>query len=64
MPSPAGPGILMALYHVVLKCPTSTTYQISNYESIDFKFREGDYVTGDTNPAKFGLDHVSGDGSS
>ena len=50
MPSPAGPGILMALYHVVLKCTTSTTYQISNYKSIDFKFREGDYVAEDTNP--------------
>ena len=41
----------------------STPYQSSYYESIDFKFCEGDYVTEDTNPDKFSFDHVSGDGS-
>ena len=53
----------MALVQVVLRWPFSTPYQSSYCESTDFRFREGDYVTEDTNPDKFSFDHVSGDGS-
>ena len=53
----------MALIQVVLRWPIPTPYQSSYCESIDFKFRECDYVTEDTNPDKFSFDHVSGDGS-
>jgi hypothetical protein len=41
--------------------PISTPHQSSNDESIVFKFCEGDYITRDTNPYKFGLDHAKGD---
>ena len=50
----------------MLRWPNLTPCQSSNYEnyeSMDFKFREGDHVTEDTDPAKFGMDHVRVDGS-
>ena len=53
---------LLALVQGVLSWPISTPYQSFYYESIVFKFREGDYVTEDTNPDMFSFDHVSGEG--